>query len=118
MLTLSEDGYVFWSQGAVWFSHTQFTVNVLMATNLPLGSNTTLVQETGDTLSNILDLQVLCECVDGGDPMCVGGCLQRGLRAVGISLTMGRGGGVEVHNLPQFYRIFSVMLLFKFFIFP
>ena len=34
-MSLSEDGYVFWTRGAMWFSLAQFRDNVLLATNLP-----------------------------------------------------------------------------------
>ena len=44
-LNLSEDGYVFWTRGTMWFSLAQFRDNVLLATNIPPSTRTTLVQE-------------------------------------------------------------------------
>ena len=49
-LQVSKDGYIFWTRGALWFSLAQFRDDVLLATILPLGSTTTLVQEVCDTL--------------------------------------------------------------------
>ena len=34
-LNLSEDGYVFWTRGTMWFSLAQFSDNVLLATIIP-----------------------------------------------------------------------------------
>ena len=50
-MSLSEDGYIFWTRGTMWFSLAQFRDNVLLATNLPPGTRTTLVQEVCDLLS-------------------------------------------------------------------
>ena len=52
-LNLSEDGYVFWTMGTIWFSLAQFRDNVLLATNIPPSTRTTLVQEICDLPSDI-----------------------------------------------------------------
>ena len=74
-MSLSEDGYVFSTRGAMWFSLAQFRDNVLLATNVLPGTHTTLVQEVCDLLSDMWKLEVLCDCVDGGAPSCEGNCL-------------------------------------------
>ena len=48
-LDVSEDGYMFWSRGALWFSLAQFQDNALMATDLPSGANTSLLHEIRGT---------------------------------------------------------------------
>ena len=42
---LSEDGYVYWTRGTLWFSLVQFRDNVLLASNILPGTRTTLVPE-------------------------------------------------------------------------
>ena len=44
----------------------QFRDNVLVATNIPPSTRTTLVQEVCDLLSEIWKLEVLCDRVDAG----------------------------------------------------
>ena len=56
-MSLSEDGLVFWTRGARWLSLAQFRDNVLLATNVPPGTRTTLVQEVCDLLSDIWKLE-------------------------------------------------------------
>ena len=90
-MSLSEDGYIFWTRGTMWFSLAQFRDNVLLATNLPPGTRTTLVQEVCDLLSDIWKLEVLCDCVDGGAPSCDGDCLSQSRRALGVHMTLGGG---------------------------
>ena len=34
-----------------------------------------MVQEVAETLSEIWDLEVLCDCTDAGQPVCTGACL-------------------------------------------
>ena len=90
-MSLSEDGYVFWTRGTMWFSLAQFRDNVLLATNLSPGTRTTLVQEVCDLLASIWNLEVLCDCVDGGAQSCDGDCLSQSRRALGVHMTVGGG---------------------------
>ena len=73
-LHVSDTGYVYWSQGNVWFSLCRFRDNVLIACNLPAAADTLLIQTICDTLSEIWDLEVLCDCLDAGQPACIGQC--------------------------------------------
>ena len=72
-LGVSEEGYVYWSRGTLWF--VQFKDNVLLAYNLPPFTCTTLVQEVWDALSDIWGLEILCNDVNSGQFMCHGKCL-------------------------------------------
>ena len=90
-MNLSEDGYIFWTRGTMWFSLAQFRDNVLLATNLSPGTRTTLVQEVCDLLASIWNLEVLCDCVDGGAQSCEGDCLSQSRRALGVHMTVGGG---------------------------
>ena len=90
-LTVSDEGYVFWSRGAMWFSLCQFRDNILFASNLSPGSKTTLVQEMCSTLSDIWNLEVLCDCLGSRQTVCIGQCLVNTARALGIYMTVGRG---------------------------
>ena len=46
---MSEEGYVFWSRGQMWFNLCHFRDNILLACNLNAGSTTNLVQEVCET---------------------------------------------------------------------
>ena len=74
----------------MWLSLAQFKDNVLLATNIPPSTRTTLVQEVCDLLSDIWKLEVLCDCVDAGAVTCVGNCLQQS-RALGVHMTVEGG---------------------------
>ena len=39
-IMISEDGYVYWTRGTMWFSFAQFRDNVLLASNIPPGTRT------------------------------------------------------------------------------
>ena len=90
-LHVSEEGYVFWTRGHMWFSLCQFRDNILLVCNLNLGSETSLVQEACLALSSIWDLEVLCDRLDSGDPTCEGKYLAMIVRALGISMIVGGG---------------------------
>ena len=94
-LNLSEDGYVYWTRGTIWFSLAQFRDNVLLATNIPPSTRTTLVREVCDVLSKIWKLEVLRDCVDAG-VTCVRNCLQQSRRALGVHMTVGGGQSCTV----------------------
>ena len=70
------------------FNLAQFHDNVLLATNIPPGTRTTLVQEICDLLSEIWKLEVLFDCVDSGAATCVGDCLKQSRRALGVHMTV------------------------------
>ena len=93
---LPKDGYVYWSRATMWFSLAQFHDNVLLATNIPPGRRTTLVQEVCDLVSEIWRLEVLCDCVDAGAARCVGDCLKQSRRALGVHMTVGGGQSYTV----------------------
>ena len=63
---ISDDGYVYWNRGTLWFSLAQFRDNVLLASNISPGTRTNLVKEVCNLLSQIWDLEVLCGCIDSG----------------------------------------------------
>ena len=50
---LSDVGYVYWTRGTMWFGFAQFQDNVLLASDIPPSTHTTLVQEVGDPLLQI-----------------------------------------------------------------
>ena len=52
-IMISEEGYVYWTRGNMWFNLAQFRNNVLLASNFAPGTHTTLVQEVCDLLSDI-----------------------------------------------------------------
>ena len=78
-----------------WFSLCQFRDNILLATNRPPSTSTTLVNTVATTLSDVWDLEVLCPCLDGGAASCEGACLSNTIRALGISMTVGGGVGTS-----------------------
>ena len=79
------------TRGTKWFSMAQFLDNVLLATNIPPSTRTTLVEELFDLLSGIWKLEVMCDCVDAGAATCVGDCVQESRRALGVHMTVGGG---------------------------
>ena len=87
-LNLSEDGYVYWTKGTMWFSLAHFRDNVLLATNIPPSTHTTPQQKVCDLLSEIWKLEVLCDCVDAGVVTYVVDCLQQSRRALGVHMTV------------------------------
>ena len=88
---ISDDGYVYWTTGTLWFSLAPFRDNVRLANNISPGTSTTLVLEVCDLVSQIWDLEVLCDCVDSGDHACVGGCLNHSRWALGVHMMVGGG---------------------------
>ena len=91
---MSEEGYVFWQRGGLWFSLCQFRDNILFASNQPPGRDIGIVQMVADTLSEIWNLEDLCPCVDAGATRCDGACLAHTARALGISMAVGGGVGI------------------------
>ena len=73
----------------------QFRDNILLATNLPPSTSTTLVNMVASTLSEVWSPEVLCPCLDGGAAVCEGACLSNTVRALGISMTVGGGVGIR-----------------------
>ena len=63
--------------------------NVLLATIIPPGTRTTLVQEICDPLSEFWKLEVLCDYAGAGS--CEGNCLKQSRRALGVHMTVGGG---------------------------
>ena len=74
-LNISDEGYIYWQRGPLWFSLCQFRDNILFASNHRPGAHTSIIQTVTETLSSVLDLEVLCPCTDGGKDCCVGNCL-------------------------------------------
>ena len=94
-LNISDEGYIYWQRGPLWFSLCQFRDNILFASNHRPGAHTTIVQTVTETLSSVWDLEVLCPCTDGGEDCCVGNCLTQTAQALGISMTVGAGVGLS-----------------------
>ena len=94
-LNISDEGYVYWQRGPLWFSLCQFRDNVLFASNQRPGAHTHIIQTVAETLSRVWDLEVLCPCTDGGADCCVGNCLTQTAQALGISMTVGAGVGLS-----------------------
>ena len=93
---MSEDGYIFWPQGAPRFSLAQFRDNVLLATDLPPGSTTTLVHDAGGVRHPVKHVGP-----SGPMPLCGRGpaavcwaCLSASVRALGANSTVGAGCGL------------------------
>ena len=97
--SVSEEGYLVWQRGLVWFSLCQFGDNILCASNIRPSQTTNIIQMICNTLSKIWDLEVLCACVDGGAAVYEGQRLLKTAQALGISLTDGGGCRTE-HNPP------------------
>ena len=91
---MSEEGYIYWQRGNLWFSRCQLRDNILFASNLPSRADTQVVQMVADTPSEVWKLEVLCPCADGAAERCQEGCLGHTVRAVGIGMTLGGGVGV------------------------
>ena len=94
-LSVSEEGYLVWQRGPVWFILCQFRDNILCASSMRPGQTTSVIQMTSDTLSKIWDLEVLCPCLDGGAVICEGQCLSKMAQALGISMTVREGVGLS-----------------------
>ena len=94
-LNISDEGYIYWQRGPLWFSLCQFRDNILFASNHRPGAHTSIIQRVTETLSIVWDLEVLCPCTDGGDDCCVGNCLTQTAQALGISMTVGAGVGLS-----------------------
>ena len=88
-LTTSDEGFPVWVRGQDWFSLAQFHDHVLIASSLDPGTHTTLVQDISSVLSEIWQLEVLCECITNDNPVCSRACLSSEIRA----LVVGRGSG-------------------------
>ena len=78
-----------------WFSFAQFRDNVPIASNIPEGTNTLVIQEICHMLFDVWDPEVLCDCITPETPICTGACLQLELRALGLTLIVGGGPGLS-----------------------
>ena len=67
--------------------------NILLASNLSPGSETSVVWKVCPTLSAIWNLEVLCDYLDSGQAVCTGQCLSNTVRALGNSMIVGAGAG-------------------------
>ena len=94
-LNISDEGYIYWQSGPLWFTLCQFRDNILFASNHRPGAHTSIIQRVTETLSSVWDLEVLCPCTDGGHDCCVGNCLTQTAQALGISMTVGAGVGLN-----------------------
>ena len=91
-LNISDEGYVYWQRGPLWFSLWQFRDNILFASNQRPGTHTHIIQTVAETLSRVWDLEVLCPW---GEECYVGNCLTQTAQALGISMTVGAGVGLS-----------------------
>ena len=93
-MTISDEGFPVWVLGQDWFSLAQFRDNVQIASSLDPGTHTTLVQDISSVLSEIWQLEVLCECITDNNPVCSGASLSSEIRALGFTLVVGEGSGI------------------------